>query len=291
MSNLNASLRKCRFSIDKIKTDGAVVECGEHTNLVLDQGLTRLLSGLSLDTFHLGVGSTTVERTQTALVTPIPGSYARFAVTSSSTSTGTDDDGEYIEWVGVGTSGSFTENQNVAEIGFGYSTDGGSLGSRALTRNSSGVPTAISVLTGEVMVVTYYFRVYLPVPGTTGSFNVTTNGTPVSHTWEVTAHPTQTLSIGNSTSLYFTNIASGLLVGGSSVVFTLGTPAVNAEGARVNVSCQRNPSSSLNVSTLISAAATARTIPVRLVISPSVTLTVDQRMNWGYGLGLTQDYP
>lgn len=54
-------------------------------------------------------------------------------------------------------------NWNINEVGVGATTGGTNLLSRALTVDGFGVPTTLTVLTGEVLDVTYELRVYPPI--------------------------------------------------------------------------------------------------------------------------------
>lgn len=287
---LSAKISKCRFEGFIRSPDGSRRDIGSHRNLVLDQGLLRLLSTQSdINTFHIGTGNVPVERTQTTLAS----AHSTFAMTASSgvTTTGTDEIGQYVEWSCVGQSAIFDSAANIAEFGFGWGTAPSALMSRALTRNSEGTPTAISILTGETLVLTYYFRLYIPAGTLSGTMTVSTNGDPVIHTWNSSPRPDQVLGLGLAIGLTLTNLTAGISVGGANRSFLLGSAQLTETGARVLTYWSKaGNTGNLVVGGFVSVAATARSLPVNITISPVYSVTNDQRAVIGFYQYLTQDY-
>lgn len=127
-------------------------------NMILDAGLNRLGTGSIADWCQVGTSSSGVSAGQTALV-------ARIAATidTNAYSQGANPTPVYYNWhrrvyrfaVGVAAG-------NISEVGVGWASSG-SLWSRALTVNSGGVPTTITVLPTEVLDVVYELRVEMNV--------------------------------------------------------------------------------------------------------------------------------
>lgn len=288
----------CRFTFETAKLDefGLVINesrknYGNHKNLVLNQGLSALLVGSTANLFVLGESNTPVVRTQTSLISPIPAGYGQFSAGSSgSYTTGTDENGDFIEWSGTGQSAAFTANHNIAELGFGGVAS--QPWSRALTRNSEGVPTAITVLVGEVVILTYKFRIYYPAGTATGTITVTTDGVPAVHNWSSSARAGQLLALGGPSGLSLLTIHNQIFVGATARTFTAsGSPAMIESGASVSSVWQKNAGSgALSVTSILSNTAINRTMPVNIIISPAIVVTNDQRTVFGITQYLTQDY-
>lgn len=301
MSQMSAGhIGNCRFSIKIARLDelGVVIpesvrDAGIHCNLVLNQGLFNLLTGGISNIFHLGTGTSAPDRTATTLASPIGGAQGVFAMNSGAgvSTSGTDAGGRYSEWSGAGQSPVFTVDRNISEIGFGWGTANNQIMSRALTRNNSGVPTAIPVLSGEVLIPTYFFRVYEPVGVLSGEMTVTTDGTPVVHSWTSQTRTDQVLNVGQPTGLNITNLVTSLSMGGAVRTFTAGTVSPTADGARVFCSYTKAANTGLiNITSLLSAPTVQRTIPVDIRFTPAIVITNDQRATWSFYQYLTQDY-
>ncbi len=146
-----------------------VRELSGFRNLVLDAGLTRLSSSdLSNSPVYnfCRVGSGTAE--------PLPSDTSLQAhVASASTTTGV---------VGRDIVAGFSFHRltytfalgaaagNISEIGTGWAASGnGTLFSRARIKDAAGNPTSITILSDEILRVTWEFRIYWPTGDTTGS--------------------------------------------------------------------------------------------------------------------------
>lgn len=172
-----------RFSLKAHKLDSAgnivstrhLASWAEETpnwfnNLVLDAGLNRMGTGSWMDWCQVGTGSTAPANSDTALVTRVAGSST-------------------IQASSVGNAGSApnyygfqsktyrfvagTATGILAEVGVGWASTG-SLFSRALIKDGGGSPTTVTVLSDEVLDVTYEFRAYTPTADS-ASFPVTFN--------------------------------------------------------------------------------------------------------------------
>ncbi|MNZ27342.1 hypothetical protein D3C78_445580 [compost metagenome] len=296
MNNITCRLHKCRFALSVGKADefgelipGSLRDAGEHPNLILDAGLSRLLAGDSSNTFQIGTGNTAVNRTQTTLAAH----HSGFGITGSATPsvTGTDEIGPYIEWYCSGQSAVFGSAVNIAEIGFGWGTSGATLISRALTRDAGGTPTVIPILGGEILVVTYYFRLYLPQGTASGTITVTTDGVPASIDWTSVPRVGQTLGLGGGTGLDLLNLANAITVGGASRSLTRSAAVIDANGASLFVYWNKaGNSGDSTITGFTSVIATVRSIPVDIALSPSYVVSNDQKALIGFRYYLTQDY-
>jgi hypothetical protein len=144
---------------------------GETKNLILDQGLLRLIGGggISSGYVQLGTGITAPANGQTSLVTYVS-SISNFQSQVDSYVVGpppyTQTVREYRGTVG-GNTGTFYE------VGLGWASVG-SLLSRALILDGGGSPNPITVLSDEQLSVYYTFRWYPPTTDATGT--ITVNG-------------------------------------------------------------------------------------------------------------------
>jgi hypothetical protein len=75
----------------------------------------------------------------------------------------------------------------LAELGFFSAATGGTMLSRFLFVDVVGDPAPITVLAGEILIVTYEIRTYVPNTDVTGSFNITINGTPTNFDYVIRA--------------------------------------------------------------------------------------------------------
>lgn len=127
-------------------------------NMILDQGFEQLIvaSGSTWDAFRsIGVGSSSqpAQPTDTGLIEPIA-----FTASGASPSHGWDADGGF-GWSRVARS--FARGAaagNVSEMTVGYATNNTSAMARALVRDAMGNPTTITVLSDEVLTVTWEWR-------------------------------------------------------------------------------------------------------------------------------------
>jgi hypothetical protein len=142
-----------------IKPDGArrVLSSG-FPNLITDNGLELIgnTSGNFLAACRVGSGNTTPVNTDNALVAQVAGTS-----TNSSVYGGVDVSPRYgyrrITYVFARGAAA----GNLTEVGISPVTTGGLL-SRALILDGDGNPTTVTVLSDEILSVTYEFRTYLP---------------------------------------------------------------------------------------------------------------------------------
>lgn len=287
-------INNCHFDISIVGVDGTVRNCGSHYNLILDAGLINFLEGTGgFRRFRLGTGNAPVSRTQTSLEGQISGSAGSFLnVGNGVVTTGTDEGGDYVQWATTGTSGTFSSNTNIAEIGFSSDT-GNIFCSRALIRNSEGTPTAISILAGELVVVTYNFRLYLPDDTVAGDIVVTTDGSAVLHAWESKPREGATLTIGNGPNLLFIYPTSNIWFTGNDVNtlnFTRSPPVLETYGAScVNYYNKAGNTGNTTV-TRYKSSNLPLTLPVDITFTPSILVTSDQRARFEFTTYLVQDY-
>jgi hypothetical protein len=75
----------------------------------------------------------------------------------------------------------------LAELGFFSLATGGTMFSRFLFVDGVGDPAPITMLAGEILIITYEIRTYVPNTDVTGSFNITINGTPTNFDYVIRA--------------------------------------------------------------------------------------------------------
>lgn len=181
------------FKVEKYKTsangevieDSKVIAADWFPNLILNQGLDLIgsLNSSNFNTFcQVGSGSTTPANTQTTLVSRIAGSN-----TYQASSYGTNNTiSPYYGWnkltyrfiAGVATG-------NISELGIAGATST-LLFSRALVLDGLGAPTTITVLSDEVLDVSYEFRLYPDLTDHSSSFVLATDGGTYDYTIRAT---------------------------------------------------------------------------------------------------------
>ena len=164
------------FKLEAIRPDGTRrVLADWFPNLILDGGLDRMGENSNyLSWCQVGSGSTAPVATQTALINRIAGTNTLQAQVYGAQATA-----PYYGWYrrtyrfakGVAAG-------NLSEVGVGWDTSG-SLFSRALILDGGGSPTTITVLSDEVLDVTYELRRY---PGTVDLTGTVVLG-GVTHNW------------------------------------------------------------------------------------------------------------
>lgn len=164
------------FKIEATRPDGTRrVLADWFPNLILNGGLDRMGENNDyLSWCQVGSGSTAPVAAQTALVNRIAGTNAIQVATSGAQATA-----PYYGW----RRNTYQFDQGVAagnlsEVGVGWDTSG-SLFSRALILDGGGRPTTITVLSDEVLAVTYELRRYPGTVDLTGT--VVLDG--VTHNW------------------------------------------------------------------------------------------------------------
>lgn len=155
-----------RFNIEVIRPDGSSRETGWFKNLILNAGLNRLGSagtGAIWTACQVGTDNTAPAVGNTALGARVAGTTTRQATT-----TGVDAAGGFV-WRRI--TYEFAEGAAagvLSEVGIGWATTG-SLFSRALIKDSGGTPTTITVLSDEILRVTWEHRRYWPTADVTGT--------------------------------------------------------------------------------------------------------------------------
>ena len=143
-----------RFKFVAIRPDGTerlLADWGR--NLILDSGLNRLGTDGAWDTCRVGSGSTAPATSQTALTTPVAASTTVVSNTGGVNSpTNTYAWARQVYRFAAGVAAG-----NLSEVGVGWS---GGLFSRALILDEEGDPTTITVLSDEVLDVSYEIRAY-----------------------------------------------------------------------------------------------------------------------------------
>ena len=155
----------------------------EFDNLITDAGLSRMNSYDYLTYCYVGTGSTPPAVNDTALVNRVATTNKINASTNTVQSTPPyfAEHTKYYEFpVGTATG-------NLTEVGVGWLDSGVyKLFSRALILDAGGLPTTITILSTEMLRVTYSLRLYIPTGDTTGTITLGGNigGT---HNWTLRA--------------------------------------------------------------------------------------------------------
>lgn len=145
-----------RFKIEAIRPDGTKRVLAEwFPNLILDAGLNRIGSGGFLIYCMVGGSSTAPLVGQTALITSIASTNTIF-----NTSYGAELTSGYCYARRTFRFASGVAAGNLSEVGVGWSSN--LCFSRALIIDGVGNPTTITVLSDEILDVTYEFRQYWP---------------------------------------------------------------------------------------------------------------------------------
>ena len=159
-SKICAGTVKGRFKLTAIRPDGTErVLADWFDNLIVDTGLNRMGSGAIGTWCFVGTGSTP----------PVVGDTAMQSIVASTSSqqetlAGQQASAPYFGWTrrrfrfATGAAAG-----NLAEVGIGWATGGTSLFSRALIVDGVGTPTTITVLSDEILDVTYELRLYPPL--------------------------------------------------------------------------------------------------------------------------------
>lgn len=167
------------YKIETILDDVVTSSTGWFKNLITDIGLDRR-AGYSdlLARCMVGTGNTTPTFSDVNLANQIA------STTSSSTSSvGRSTSSPYYAYITkVYTFAQGSVSGNISEVGVGWGVSN-SLFSRSLIRDGEGNPTTITVLSSEILRVTYQLRYYAPLVDVTGV--VTINS--IDYTWTARA--------------------------------------------------------------------------------------------------------
>jgi len=204
------------FKLEVEKPDGSIKELAPfQKNLILDQGLD---ANAYKDYCHIGTGTSTPVVTQTgldALVAIKVGGAAGGNTNSGAEPYYTDSVRIYSFAVGA------FNGEALAEIGLG-GPEAASLWSRSLIKDVTGTPTTVTVLSDEILKVTYTIRITPPTADSVavlGAYTCTTRPANVNNAagWYVGFG--NGFSAAGSTSI-FTNASLGPTtgsIGGSSI--------------------------------------------------------------------------
>lgn len=156
-----------RFRIEATRPDGTRRVLAEwFPNLILDAGLNRIGSGGFMSHCMVGSSSTAALVGQTALVTPVASTD-----TILTESFGTELASNYCYARRTFRFAAGAAAGNLSEVGVGWTSS--ACFSRALIVDGLGDPTTITVLSDEILDVTYEFRQYWPTAD--GSASLTVN--------------------------------------------------------------------------------------------------------------------
>jgi hypothetical protein len=174
------------FTMHVLKADqeGRPIEASrrkvaEFDNLILDQGLNRIgLSDSYLGACQVGTGSVVPTNTDSQLASFLTGTTVTFATPTLGAQASPPHYGfsRHFYQFGAGVAAG-----NLSEVGVGWGATGAALFSRALIVDGVGTPTTITVLSDEILQVTYELRIYPAIADATQVVNI--NGT--NHTFTV----------------------------------------------------------------------------------------------------------
>lgn len=165
-----------RFILEKLKTDadGKPIEASrirvaEFDNIITNQGLNRIgTAGDWLSAIQVGSGSATPQATDTGLQAYIAGTTTLQGTAANSQSTPP----YYTTRTVTRRFASGAAAGNLSEVGIGWAATGSALFSRALILDGLGNPTTITVLSDEVLDVTYQLRIYPAASDASGSVTI-----------------------------------------------------------------------------------------------------------------------
>jgi hypothetical protein len=171
-----------RFKFTAIRPDGRERPLtGWVPNLILDSGLNLLGTMSMLSRCHVGTSNTAASVGQTGLLSWLASSNSIQETVNNAQSTE-----PYYGKIVL----RFRFNQGVAtgnlnEVGIGASATNTDMWSRAVIVDEFGTPTTITVLSDEVLDVTYELRLYPPLVDGSGTINI--SGTSYDVTWRAAA--------------------------------------------------------------------------------------------------------
>lgn len=186
------------YKLEAIKLDEDGNEISRRTcadwfpNLITDQGLDYMgINSGYLSYCAVGTGSTPPSFSDTTLVAPV----AYTDTTQADSITIQPSSPYYVELIVTKRFSTGAAAGNLSEVGMGWDDAPNTLYSRALILDGLGSPTTITVLSDEVLDVTYRWRMYIPEVDVTGS---TTIG-GVSYDYTIRASNVTTLGSGGGT--------------------------------------------------------------------------------------------
>lgn len=228
------------FVMEKLKVDanGTPIEASrikvaEFDNLITNQGLNRIGTNNDwLAAIQVGSGTATPAVTDTGLQTFVAGT----TLSQASTSAAQPSPPYYTTRSVTRRFNAGAAAGNLSEVGIGWAATGSTLFSRALILDGGGVPTTITVLSDEVLDVTYELRIYPPASDSTGNITVTGVGTISVTTRAALVTTAGTWGIADS------GATGGFEVTNSCTAYTGGIGAITAEpsGTSANVNQSTN---------------------------------------------------
>ena len=204
-------------------------------NMILDQGFEYLITGRADALGYFGVGSSSqvVQPTDTGLIAPIA-----FTSANDFADQGWDAEGGF-GWSRVVRS--FARGAaagNISELTTGYSSNNTSATARALVRDALGNPTTITVLSDEVLTITWEWRKWWTV-GQPNTVEYLVDGVPRTTTVSYKQNlPTGSGGLGNGGVVgidsQLISSSGGVFVGEFKTTFTetQGNPQVASVGTR-----------------------------------------------------------
>lgn len=178
------------FHIEKRKAEsGLITGVWDFHNNVTDAGLDLMATAPTFaygfaypyNACKVGTGNTAPSNSDTSLVSPIASAGATDGADGSGTQSYVAGPPAYWQMVRTYQFGTGVAAGNIAELGIYCSQDGtGTLFCRELVRDGAGNPTTITVLSDEILIVTYTLRFYLDTTDYAGS--VTIGGTAYAYT-------------------------------------------------------------------------------------------------------------
>lgn len=164
------------FKLEAIRPDGRVRPLtGWFPNLITDVGLNRMGQGNYLVACQVGTNNTPPNVNDTALA-----GYVAGTTTTQASSDGAQSTAPYYGWKRITYRfAEGTATGNIAEVAIASAAAFASAVnfSRALVLDEFGDPTTVTVLSDEVLDVTYELRLYPPLVDVTGTLTVTGSGT------------------------------------------------------------------------------------------------------------------
>lgn len=157
------------YKFEAVRADGSArVLADWFQNLITDYGLNGMGSGTGGAAYcRIGSGSTAPANSDTALVAQVA------SVARQSAAAGVSSPSPYYGWWrGVYEFPVGAAAGNISEVGVSHLATGANLISRSLIRDSGGTPVTLTVLSDEILRVTYEFRVYVVETDATATITI-----------------------------------------------------------------------------------------------------------------------
>lgn len=179
---MNAQLKigvSGHYTLRRIGPDGSVRQTLEFDNLITDTGLDQIFNspnfaygfGYYIGNCCVGAGNTPPAYTDTSLVSQIASIYGINGVDRVVSKTYVPGPPAYWRMINTYRFGTGVAAGNIAEVGI-FPHNDGRLFSRALVLDGAGNPTTLTVLSDEILDVTYELRFYLDTSDTVGTFTI-----------------------------------------------------------------------------------------------------------------------